>query len=139
MKAFVDWWRSRPGLQRDGRVLIASGLAVSLLTGLGFGTLRGAGIGMLVGLGIGLANILRVRMQGGEDTEVPQAYAEPGQRVEKRQLMLEYILLLGFPLVGIGASWVMFGTGIYGVLPGLAAALAAIWVLGRPGAPAGTK
>jgi hypothetical protein len=62
-------------------------------------------------------------------------YPEDLERVERRHANQMLIVPLGLALAVIGASWIIFGTGLYGGLVALPVMAVASWALGRFGGP----
>jgi hypothetical protein len=125
-------------------MLLIGGASVGVVAGLAFGSLGRAATGLVLGLLLGLLYILSERISSDRITkqriiDAPGDYPEDLRRVEGRHLRWNLILIPSFTVSGIGISWILFDTGIYGVLPGFLAAVLALWALGRFGGPADPK
>jgi hypothetical protein len=95
-------------------------------------TLGGACLGFFV---LGPAFSYRERRDDVEAANTVDDYPEVLKEVERRYAGYDLVLMPIVILTGIGASWLIFGVGWYGVLGGFIAGAAVSWIIGRLGGP----
>lgn len=140
MRKFFEWYSRLAPWYQAALLSLYFGIWLSAFTGLAIGKL-GAGLaGLLIGLIMGLAYYYREqRDKTGfwitRTHETIDDYPEELEEVERRYSKQCLILAPTFLATGIAVSWIILGSGTYGVLGAGLAIVVAAWALGRFGGP----
>ena len=134
MRKLFEWYSQLSAWYQAAAFGLFFAIMLAVVGGLAFGKFSSAIYGLAFGLIFGLVNYWQQRRDAGEGDEVA-GYPEQLEIVERRHAKQFLMLLPTFWLIGIALSWIIVGTGWYGVLAGLVAAAVIWWALGRFGGP----
>jgi Flp pilus assembly protein TadB len=138
LRRFFEWYCRLSPWYKVALLSLCFGIGVGSFAGAAMGEVGVAFGGFLVGLIVGPLYYYDAHRKRRDETctdEMIDDYPEDLERVERRHANQMLIVPLGLALAVIGASWIIFGTGLYGGLVAVPVMAVASWALGRFGGP----